>query len=34
VKAILEPSGDQAGNLSSAGSFVRFVWSLPSAFMA
>jgi len=32
-KAILVPSGDQAGKMSSAGLLVRFVWLLPSAFM-
>src|SRR5947208_155822 len=30
---MLAPLGDQAGPKSSAGSFVRFVWLLPSAFM-
>ena len=28
-----EPSGDQAGSLSSAALFVRFVTPVPSAFM-
>jgi hypothetical protein len=32
-KAIFAPSGDQAGDSSSAGLFVRFLWPLPSAFM-
>ena len=33
LKAILVPSGDQAGRTSVAGLLVRLVWPLPSAFM-
>ena len=34
LKAILAPSGDQAGAQSSRELFVKLVWSLPSGFMA
>jgi len=33
VKAILVPSGDQAGELLAAAFRVSLVWRLPSAFM-
>jgi hypothetical protein len=33
LQAIRDPSGDQAGQTSIAGSFVRFVGAPPSAFI-